>query len=134
MKKDINILPVENVLMAVGLVNDDIDNPEWKVFIINRNSEKLDTVMITSKGYGKKDGEEQKTSILRHALPYLDGGESALVEPIQPEVFHLNNQYWVSYYLNDHIYDKKFIFVPDTIKEENLVPIKELGFRGVLHP
>ncbi|MGB3468047.1 MAG: hypothetical protein WBA74_22365 [Cyclobacteriaceae bacterium] len=133
MKKDIDFLPVENVLMAVALVDDDIKNPEWKVYIINRNSDKLDAVMITSKGYGQKDGEEQKTSILRHSIPFLDGGEYALVEPIQPEVFHLNNQYWVSYYINEQIYDKKFIFVPDTIKEENLVPIKELGYKGILH-
>lgn len=134
MKKDIEFLPVENILVAVVLENDDLSNPEWKVYIINRNLKKLENLMITSKGYGKKDGDEQKTSILRHSIPYLDAEEYALIEPIQPEVFHLNNEYWVSYYIDDHIYDKKFIFVPDTIKEENLTPIKELGLKGILHP
>ncbi len=134
MKKDIEFLPVENILIAVVLENDDLTNPEWKVYIINRNSKKLENLMITSKGYGKKGGEEQKTSILRHSVPYLDANEYALIEPIQPDVFHLNNEYWVSYYIDDRIYDKKFIFVPDTIKEENLVPIKELGLKGILHP
>ncbi|MEL7146342.1 MAG: hypothetical protein AAFO69_08235 [Bacteroidota bacterium] len=134
MKKDIDFQPVENVLVGVVLSNDNTTEPEWQVYIINRNPKKLDTVMITSKGYGTKEGEEQKTSVLRHSLPFLEAGEYALIETIQPEVFHLNNEYWVSYYIGSQIYDKKFIFVPDTIKEENLSPIKELGLRGVLHP
>ena len=134
MRKDIEFLPVENILIAVVLENDDLKNPEWKVYIFNRNQKKLENLLISSKGYGQKDGKEQKTSVLRHSVPFLDGGEYALVEPIQPEVFHLNNEYWVSYYIDGQIYDKKFIFVPDTIKEENLTPIKELGLRGVLHP
>lgn len=134
MKKDINFQPVENILVGVVLSNDNTADPEWQVYIINRNTEKLETLMITSRGYGTKDGEEQKTSVLRHSVPYLEAGEYALIETIQPEVFHLNNEYWVSYYIGSQIYDKKFIFVPDTIKEENLSPIKELGLRGVLHP
>lgn len=134
MKKDINFRPVENVLVGVVLSNDNTEAPEWQVYIFNRNDQKLETLMITSRGYGLKDGEEQKTSVLRHSVPYLEPGEYALIETIQPEVFHLNNEYWVSYYIGSQIYDKKFIFVPDTIKEENLSQIKELGLRGVLHP
>ena len=58
---------------------------------------------------------------------------TALVEPIDPAVFHLNNEYWVSYYIGTQIYDKRFIFVPDTICEENLSFIPELELKGVLH-
>jgi len=55
------------------------------------------------------------------------------VETIMPDVFHLNNEYWVSFYVESKIFDKKFIFVPDSIVEENLQPIVELGLDGVLH-
>ncbi len=134
MKKDINFDPVRNVFVTIVIDNNDINDPEWKVYIVNRNDEKLENLMITSRGYGKKGNEEQKTSTLRHAIPFLDPNEYALIEPIQPEVFHLNNEYWVSYYINGKVYDKKFIFVPDTIKEENLVTIQELGKQGILHP
>ncbi|MEJ0054514.1 MAG: hypothetical protein WDN75_02030 [Bacteroidota bacterium] len=58
---------------------------------------------------------------------------SALIEPIDSGVFHLNNEYWVSYYIGPQIYDKRFVFVPDTIREENLTFIKELDREGVLH-
>lgn len=133
MKEDIPFLPVENVMISVVQKPVEVGEPEWFVYLINRNDRPINTVMITSKGYGKKDGEEQNTSTLRHVIPEVDAGEYALIEPIQPEVFHLNNEYWVSYYIDGQIYDKKFIFVPDTIKEENLIEIKELGLQGVLH-
>ena len=89
--------------------------------------------MITSRGYGEKNKEEQKTSTLRHMIPYLDPGMHALVEPIDKSVFHLNNEYWVSYFIDGQVYDKKFIFVPDTILPENLIFIEELEMKGILH-
>jgi len=57
----------------------------------------------------------------------------ALIEPIDPSVFHLTNEYWVSYFIDGRIFDKKFIFVPDTITEKNLTFITEIDTKGVLH-
>ncbi len=88
---------------------------------------------MASRGYGEKDGEEQRTSTLRHFLETVNGMSAAIVETIDPKVFHLNNEYWVSYYIGREIYDKRFVFVPDTICEENLVFIKEIEKEGVLH-
>lgn len=39
----------------------------------------------------------------------------------------------MSYYIGSQIFDKRFVFVPDTIKEDNLMFIKELAMEGVLH-
>ena len=89
--------------------------------------------MITSRGYGETKAEKQETSTLRHMIPYLEPGMYALVEPIDTSVFHLNNEYWVSYFIAGQIYDKKFIFLPDSIIEDNLTFIGELGLKGVLH-
>jgi hypothetical protein len=58
---------------------------------------------------------------------------TAVIEPIDPSVFHLNNEYWVSYYVDTQIYDKKFVFVPDTICDANIILVKELQLEGVLH-
>ena len=58
---------------------------------------------------------------------------STLIEPIDPTVFHLNNEYWLSYYVGAQIFDKRFLFVPDSIREENISFIKELNMEGVLH-
>ncbi|MEQ8469531.1 MAG: hypothetical protein RIC35_00010 [Marinoscillum sp.] len=128
MKKDINFPKIENVY--VSIVKDD---EGWKVFLLNRQDKQLDTVMVTSKGYGEKAGEEQKTSVLRHMIPKIEPGEYALIEPISEEVFHLNNEYWVSFFIDGQLYDKKYIFVPETIIQDNLSFIPELKMEGVLH-
>ena len=129
MIKDIPKPQVQNVWLAVVKEDDE----SWKVYLINRNDYPLHTVMVTSKGYGEKEGEAQKTSVLRHMIPHLDANEYALIEPMDASVFHLNNEYWVSYFVDKQLYDKKYIFVPDSIKDENLVYIKELDQKGVLH-
>ena len=129
MKKDIDFALVQDVTIAI-VKN---ENEGWQAFLLNRSSNKLDTILVTSKGYGHKDKEEQKTSLLRHSIPYLEAGMHALVEPIDPSVFHLTNEFWVSYFINEQIFDKKFIFVPDTIIEKNLTFIAELNTQGVLH-
>jgi hypothetical protein len=56
-----------------------------------------------------------------------------MVETIDPAVFHLFNEFWVSYYIGDTIYDKKFIFVPGSITESNLSYIPQLDMKGILH-
>lgn len=128
MKKDIDFSPVKNVHVVLARTEEG-----WKVYLINRNKQKLENVMITSRGYGEKEKEAQKTSTLRHMIPYLDPGMYALVEPIDESVFHLNNEYWVSYFIEGQVYDKKFIFVPETIMEDHLVFIDELQMQGILH-
>ncbi|MEY4540381.1 MAG: hypothetical protein RLZZ306_2138, partial [Bacteroidota bacterium] len=87
-----------------------------------------------SRGYGfDKDGKPIKTSELRHFNKYCKAGEIIKIEMITPDVFHLNNEYWVSYYIGNQIFDKKFVFVPDSIREENLILIENLNLKGVLH-
>ncbi len=132
MIKDIKIPSVQNVTLAVakeGLPGLE----EWKVYLINNNDFEIENTLVASQGYGESEGERQRTSTLRHFLQTVPAHSFALVEPIQPEVFHLNNEYWLSYYIGLTIYDKRFVFVPDSICEENLIFIKELDLKGVLH-
>ena len=133
MIKDIVIPEVKNVTLAIARHDADGLSPEWKVYLINNNDFPLENTLVASKGYGEKDGENQNTSILRHFLETVPPHSSALIEPIDPAVFHLNNEYWVSYYIGTQIYDKRFVFVRGTICEENISFIPELEMEGVLH-
>lgn len=133
MIKDIKIPEVKNVTLAVARIKNIGESDEWKVYLINNNDHPIENTLVASKGYGEKDGEQQRTSILRHYLDTIDGNSAVLVEPIDPSVFHLNNEYWVSYYIGTQIFDKRFVFVPDAISEENISFIKELEMEGVLH-
>jgi hypothetical protein len=133
MKKDINFLPVEGVQVVVARKENIAGGYDWLVYLINQNDVAIKTVFVTSKGYGQKDEEEQKTSTLRHFFVEVQPGAHEVIETIMPDVFHLNNEYWVSYFIGDQIFDKKFIFVPDSIVEENLVTVPALGLEGILH-
>ncbi|MEO1628797.1 MAG: hypothetical protein AAFV25_26850, partial [Bacteroidota bacterium] len=64
MKKDIPQYKVEDV--AIAIVPSDEDGDLWNSYIINLKEEPIDSVLIKSSGYGKLDGKEIKTSVLRH--------------------------------------------------------------------
>lgn len=133
MKSDIKIPEVKNVTLAVTKSEDSWEKAEWNVHLINRNDYAIENTLVASTGYGEHEGEHQKTSTLRHFLETVPAGGTAIIEPIDPGLFHLNNEYWVSFFVEGKIYDKKFIFLPDSIRTDNLTYIKELEMDGVLH-
>lgn len=136
MKKDIPELPVEGVKLAIARKKGEADDYMWYVYIINNNNIDLDNLLITSKGYGdknEKNGDQRKTSVLRHMIEKLKSESYAIVEPIDPALFTLFNEFWVSYYIHGHIYDKKFVFVPGSLDKRNLIKINEIDLEGVLH-
>ena len=136
MKKDIIFHPVQGVQVAVVRKINEEYTAEWNVVVINRNEQPITNVFVTSKGYGNTESglnSDQKTSTLRHFFTEIGAGKHQVVEAIMPDVFHLNNEFWISYFLGNQIYDKKFIFVPDSIVEDNMIEIAPLGLVGVLH-
>ncbi len=133
MRKDIKIPEVKNVTLAVTCPQSIAISDEWSVYIINNNDFPIENVLILSKGYGQLNGLVQETSTMRHFLEDVPAHGSAKIELIDPSVFHLNNEYCVSYYVDKQIHDKRFVFVPDTIHKDNLLFIKELEMEGVLH-
>jgi hypothetical protein len=88
--------------------------------------------MVTSKGYGEKDGVQVKTSTLRHMFPVVPDQSFKLIEPIDEQTFGLSNEYWLSYYIGTNIYDKKFIFLPESIVEMNFIKLPVLNKPGVM--
>ena len=132
MKKDLPENIVEDIAMTVVLMNDTPEASSWTVYIVNLKQELIENVLISSKGYGEKDGKLVKTSILRHSLGTIKPQSFAVVEAIDPEVFGLTNEYLLSYYINGNIYDKKFIFLPESIVDNNLIRIPLIDKPGVM--
>lgn len=132
MKNDIDFSPVTGVDLVIAKTGEG-EEAQWDVFLINRNLIELENVMVTSKGYGSLEGEQQKTSTLRHFIKKLEEQSFARIEPIDKSVFKLNNEYWVSYYILDQIFDKKFVFVPESVTDQNLQYIPELDKMGIKH-
>jgi hypothetical protein len=132
MKKDLPENIVENISIAIVMESATPEAKTWNVYLINLKEEPIETVLISSKGYGEKDGEKVKTSILRHSIGDVAARNFALIELIDEQVFGLTNEYWLSYYIKGQIYDKKFIFVPESIVESNLIRIPVLNKPGVM--
>jgi hypothetical protein len=125
---------VENV--AVAIVQDIIDQgePMYYVYLLNLRDDIMEGVIINSVGYGelKADGEQIRTSTLRHTLEILLPEEAAKLEPIMEDVFGLSNEYWVSFWVNEDMYDKKFVFLPNTISSDKMEWIPLLNKKGLI--
>lgn len=132
MKKDLPVNIVEDISIAVVLENETPDTKNWTVYLINEKNVALGNVLITSKGYGIKDGKEVKTTTLRHFIGDVNASSSVKVEAIDTQVFGLTNEYWLSYYIDGTIYDKKYIFLPESIVDEHISKIPLLNQPGVL--
>jgi hypothetical protein len=133
MKKDIEFPKVEGVKIAVTLQLDLEGNELWDVQLINRNSFAIKNVMVSARGFGVRNGEEVKTSVLRHFVEKIEAQSILKLEAIQTELFSINNEYWLSYYVDNQLFDKKYLFLPDSIIKENLIEINPFGLIGVLH-
>ncbi|HQS05108.1 MAG TPA: hypothetical protein PLT16_05675, partial [Daejeonella sp.] len=70
--------------------------------------------------------------ILRHSIGTVATQDYAAIELIDEQVLGLTNEYWLSYYINGQIFDKKFIFVPESIIDTNLSRIPLLNMPGVM--
>lgn len=125
---------VENVNVAIVEDVDENNNKMYYAYLINLRDDIMEGIIVTSTGYGENvsTGEKIKTSSLRHCIELMLPNEAAKLEPIMEDVFGLTNEYWVSFWVNDDMYDKKFIFLPETIQEKNMKMIPEIGKRGVV--
>lgn len=126
--------PVENVGVAVAEEYNENHEKIYNVYLINMRDDIMEGVIITSKGYGENanTGERIRTSTLRHCLEVLLPGEIAKIEPIMEDVFGLANEYWVSFWVNEVMYDKKFVFLPETLSPAKMRFIEKIGMKGVM--
>ena len=132
MIKDLPENIVEDIAIAVALEGESVESKTWYVYLINLKKLAIENVLITSRGYGEKDGEQVKTSTLRHMFPLVQSHAFVLIEPIDEATFGLNNEYWLSYYIGREIFDKKFIFLPESIVESNFIKLPILNKPGVM--
>ncbi|HSZ72656.1 MAG TPA: hypothetical protein VK750_08260 [Cytophagaceae bacterium] len=134
MKKDILFPTVKGVYIAIARGEQHTEESSlWQVILINENDYALESVTISSRGYGQLEDKEVETSVLRHFFPGVESKSYQVIELIDPAVFNINNEYWVSYFVNSQMYDKKFIFLPESIIKNNMTYIPILDKEGILH-
>ena len=128
MKKDIEIPIAKDVyVVAIHEWNEEFLSKDWNAYIINNRTTQIDMVLIVSKGY---DGE-RKTSLMRHAIGVVDAKSFQKIELIQEDVLGLNNEFFVTYYADNKIYEKRFLFEKNTVTTDSLSEIPLLEKEGV---
>ena len=129
MKKDIQIPKVEGVYLAVvNEYNDIYKTQDWNAYIINDKHVDLEVVLIVTTGYSN----DKITSTFRKKLDILPKKSYAKIELMQEELFALNNQFKISFFEGNQMFDKTYLFRKNTINKKALQTIPLMEAKGVL--
>lgn len=129
MKKDIHIPKVEGVYIAiVNEYNDIYKTQDWNAYIINDKAIDIEMVLIVTSGYN----EDKMTSIFRKKLELLPKKSYAKIELMQEDLFALNNQFKVTFFEGNKLFDKTYTFRKNTINLKALQSLPLMQARGVL--
>lgn len=133
MKKDILNPKVEDVAVAIVPETETGTGEEsWYVYVVNMKEHAIHTVLVSSKGYGIHNGKKVRTSSLSHFFEQIEKLSCRKVELIPENLISLSNEYWVSFYIERQIYDRKYVFLAESLTSDNLIEIPILGKKGVM--
>jgi hypothetical protein len=129
LRKDIEIPEVNGVYVAVvNEYNKIYKTYDWNAYIINDKEVSIEMILIVTRGYDKN----RSTSTMRHKLEVLPPKSYAKIELVQKEVLELNNEFIVTYFEDNKMHDKTFLFRKSTINKNALQPIPLMDTKGVL--
>lgn len=129
MKKDIDIPKVEGVYLAVvNEYNDIYKTQDWNAYIINDKEVDIEMVLIVTSGYS----EDKMTSIFRKKLDKLPKKSYAKIELLQEDLFAINNQFKVTFFEGNKMFDKTYTFRKNTINLKALQAVPLMEAKGVL--
>ena len=129
MKKDIEIPVAKDVHVAVVHEwNDEFLSKDWNAYLINNRTDAIEMAIVVSKGF---DGEK-KTSTMRHGIGALEPRSFKKIELLQEEVLALNNEFFVTFFAENKLFEKRFLFPKHTISENLLTTIPVIDKDGIL--
>ena len=132
MKKDIKPPIVSDIAVAIVHEEGEDGTMVWNSYLLNLKNETIEGVLVSTKGYGNRNKETVKTSMLRHFLDTMEPRSFSKIEPIVDDLIGLSNEFWVSFYLNKVMHDKKYVFMAENISEKNLIKIPLIDKKGVM--
>lgn len=129
MIKDVKFPEVKDVIVTVVLEeHPEYKTMDWNAYIINNKVVPIEMVLIVSKGYDNA----KKTSIMRHKIENLPAKSYAKIELLQDDVLALNNEFKVTFFEDNKMYDKAFLFKKNSIHKSNLRALPVMQQQGVL--
>lgn len=133
MIRNVEFNRVEDIAIAIVPDKDEETGMDlWRSYFINFKEINLENIMIRVRGIGQKEHETVNTSTLRVLLENVSSNGYAEIDIFEAGATSLSNEYWVSFRLDEYLYDKKFVFVPESIIESNFIQIPFLDKQGVM--
>lgn len=132
MRKDIEHPEVKNIAIAVVPENTPAGQQFWSVYFLNLKRVAVEGVLVNARGYGELDGRKKETATIRYFLDVVEAQAYRKVENMIKESTAITNQYWVSFYEGEKMFDKKYIFLPESITKNNFVNVPLLNKPGVM--
>lgn len=134
MREDLLGPKVEGISIALVELPLEGAAPEYVVYMLSNREDIIEGIIVTSTGYGTdpSTGQEIKTATLRKGIEVMLPAEAARIELMMPELFGINNEYWVSFWVNDVMYDKRFVFEVGSIDPKKFVDIPHLNAKGII--
>lgn len=132
MIKDIPFARVEDIALAIMPDTGQSGEEEWRVYLVNMKPDAIEGVLISSRGYGSIEGKNVRTSTLRQFFERINGQKFVQVEYIDKMLFSINNEFWVSFWHHGTLFDKRYVFVTESIVKENFTQVPLIGRRGVM--
>ena len=129
MKKDIEIPIAKDVHVAiVHEWNEDFLSKDWNAYIINNRPNSIEMVLVVSKGF---DGK-QKTSTMRHGIGVVAPKSFEKIELVQEDVLALNNEFFVTFFAEEKLFERRFLFPRNSVNEAALKYIPLIEKEGIL--
>ena len=126
----------QNIASDIGLaiVNEKSEegNEEWNVYLLNFKEQPLDTVLISTKGAGFIERHAIERQPKRHSIPEVPAQGFVKIESIPFSFLNFTNEYWVSYFEGQALYEKKYIFLPESVVTDNFTQVPFINKQGIM--
>lgn len=128
MKKDIEIPIAKDVhVVIIREWNEDFLSKDWNAYIINSRADEIEMTIVVSKGFD----DERQTSTMRHGIGTIASKEFKKVEMLPEEILVLDNEFFVTFFAEGKLFEKRFLFPKNTITENNLSNIPLIDKDGI---
>ena len=133
LKNDIEIPEVKGVYIAAIQIENEEKHLEWWVCLINDQNIPMENIIINSRGYSDLETKGGTiTASLRKNIKVVPAKSVVRLQPIMPEVFELFNEYWVMFFEDEKMLDRKYIFGPHTLDMRFSEDLPVLNTQGIL--
>lgn len=129
MKKDIPIHAVTDI--GIAIIPMEIDQA-YEVYLINKKNRVIRNIIICSKSYGEWEGKKIETATTRYFLDYLGNENAQKFEIMESNLAKVANEYWISFSLDNYLYDRKIVFVQGSIDQMNFSFVPYVEQKGVI--